>query len=169
MHIYIDESGVFKPEKNSKASCVAALVIPSSKKVRLMQDFLVLSANWPKKDGEVKGSLLDEPHIAQVVSLLQRNDVLVEINAIDSGLQSEADLMRVKDNMTKVMFGWATPGHPLTKELLQIAEAYKNTSLQLFIQAFMMQSLIYRVIQHSISYYARRVPKELASFHWVID
>ena len=134
-----------------------------------MKDFLAMSATWPKKNGEIKGSLLDEPHIAQVVSLLQRNDVLVEINAIDSGLQSEADLLTVKDGMTKVIFGWATPGHPLTKELLQIAEAYKTTSLQLFIQAFMMQSLIYRVIQHSISYYARRIPKELAGFHWVID
>ena len=32
-----------------------------------------------------------------------------------------------------------------------------------------MQTLVYRVIQNSISYYARRIPKELSHFHWVFD
>lgn len=169
MHIYIDESGIFRPEKNSRASCVAALVIPSSKKVRLLNDYRQLSASWPTEKGEVKGRLLTENQIAQVVSLLQKNDVLLEVNAIDSGLQTEDELLQLKKNMTNILHGWIIPGHPLEEEITQIAKAYEETSLQLFIQAFLMQTLIYRVIQHSISYYARRIPKELGVFLWVVD
>src|SRR5260370_37704499 len=46
---------------------------------------------------------------------------------------------------------------------------YGKKGIQLFIQAFLMQSLIYEVIQSSLTYYARRIPKELKHFNWLVD
>lgn len=169
MHIFIDESGIFAPLPNNRASVVAALIVPTSKKTTLIQKFLDLSVGWPKEKGEVKGRLLDENQIAQTVALLEAQEVIVEMNAIDSALQTETDLKTIKTNMTKVIKGWVRPGHPLKAQITQIAEAYEKTSLQLFTQAYLMQTLVYRVIQHSISSYARRIPKELSHFHWIFD
>ena len=73
MHIYIDEAGVFISDPNHTATLVAALVIPTSTKVKLFQEFTAMSAPWPRYKGEIKGSKLDEPHVAQVVSLLHRH------------------------------------------------------------------------------------------------
>jgi hypothetical protein len=171
MHIYIDESGIFrKPlNKTNVASCLAALVIPSSAKVKLIKDFVELSSSWPRENGEVKGRLLDEDQIATTVELLRWYDALLEVNAIDLGIHTEAEITRIKTNMANIMFGWATPGHPLRERFLEIANAYQRTSNQLFVEAFLMQTLLPRVIQNAINYYARRIPKELASFHWVVD
>ncbi|HEU0144138.1 MAG TPA: DUF3800 domain-containing protein [Nitrososphaera sp.] len=171
MHIYIDESGIFRNPSNQQniASCLAALVIPSSKKVKLLEEFSVISKSWPKDQGEIKGKLLDENQIRKTVELLQRYDALVEINAIDLGMHTEQDITSFKNNSTNIMFGWATPNHPLKERLIEIAEAYKRTSNQLFVEEFLMLTLIPRIILHSVNYYARRIPKELTSFHWVID
>src|SRR5689334_7630646 len=100
MHIYFDESGIFrKPaNKTNVASCLAALVIPSSRKVRLIKDFLAMSSSWPKENGEVKGRLLDEDQIAETVALLRYYDVVLEVNAIDMGLHNEQDITTFKAN-----------------------------------------------------------------------
>ena len=106
MHIYIDESGIFrKPaDKDNVASCLAALVIPSSNKVKLIKEFLGMSEDWPREKGEIKGRLLDEDHIAEVVALLQRYDALLEINAIDLGLHTEQEITEFKNNTANIMF-----------------------------------------------------------------
>jgi hypothetical protein len=171
MHIYIDESGIFsKPaNKDNIASCVVALVIPSSLKVKLFKEFQTLTAAWPKEDGEVKGKLLNENQISQVISLLQQYDVLLEINAVDLGLHTEDEITSFREGLARRVFGWATPEHPLRIRFIQIGEAYLRTSNQLFVQAFLLVTLIPRVLHHAITYYSRRIPKELKSFHWIID
>lgn len=171
MHIYIDESGIFrKPaDKDNVASCLAALVIPSSTKVKLINEYLEISAEWPREKGEIKGRLLDEDQIAEIAALLQRYDALLEINAIDLGLHTEQEITEFKNNTANIMFGWAKQDHPLRERFTQIAEAYQRTSNQLFIEAFLMLTLVPRVILHSVNYYARRIPKELTSFHWIVD
>ena len=169
MHIYIDESGVFNPAPNPKASCLAAVLVPSGNKVKLLKEFAKLSEPWPHEDGEIKGYLLEETHIVQVVKLLRRNDALVEVTAFDSALQTRAELEAVQESVASRI---ATAPRWATTELRpprRIGAAYGNTSLQLFIQAFLMQSLVYEVIQSSLSYYARRSPKELKHFNWLVD
>lgn len=171
MHIYIDESGIFRKPASSTnvASCLAALVMPSSIKVKLIRDFLGISASWPKENGEVKGRLLDEDQVAETVALLRHYDVILEVNAIDLGLHTEQEITTFKSNSTNILFGWAKQDHPLRERLAQIAEAYQRTSNQLFIEAFLMLTLLPRVILHSVNYYARRTPQDLRSFHWVVD
>jgi hypothetical protein len=169
MHIFIDESGVFNPAPDPKASCLAALLIPSGNKARVFRDFGRLSASWPHEDGEIKGYLLGATHIVQLVELLHRNDALVEISAFDSALQTRDELEAVQKGVsTRIASapGWTTAK---LKPPRRIGAAYGNTSLQLFIQAFLMQSLIYETVQSSLSYYGRRSPKELKHYNWLVD
>lgn len=94
MHIYIDESGVFSNPSNKPnvASVVVALTVPSSYKVKLFNEFRKLALELPTEDGEVKGRLLDESHVARVSALLGKYDCIVEINAIDIAFHTEDQL-----------------------------------------------------------------------------
>jgi len=169
MHVYIDESGVFNPAPDPKASCLAALLIPSGKKARVFRDFVRLSTSWPHEEGEIKGKLLEATHIAQLVELLYRNDALVEISAFDSALQPRNELEAVQKGVSSRIASASGSATPKLKPPRRIGAAYGNTSLQLFIQAFLMQSLIYETVQSSLSYYARRSPKELKHYNWLVD
>ncbi len=169
MHIYIDESGVFNPAPDPKASCLAALLVPSGNKAKVFRDFGRLSERWPHEDGELKGKLLEATHIVQLAELLYCNDALVEISAFDSALQTRDELEAIQKSVSSRIASAPRWAVTQLKPPRRIGAAYGNTSLQLFIQAFLMQSLVYEVIQSSLTYYARRTPKELKHFNWLVD
>src|SRR5216683_1422030 len=173
MHIYIDESGIFRnpANKSNVASCVVALVIPSSQKVNLLNEYQELTADWFPRGEEVKGSKLDEQQIASVVALLKRYDVVLEITVIDLGVHDEDEITAFKkqqaDNITAHVKPEFNPD--LKKQLNDLREAFLKMPNQLFVQAFMMFDLIPHTIQESVLYYSRRIPKELSQFLWTVD
>jgi hypothetical protein len=173
MHIYIDESGIFNnlASKRNVASCVAALAIPSSKKVKLFEEFKTLTSGWSGPSGEVKGKELDEAQIAAVVAMLQKYDVVLEITAMDLGIHTQTEISSFKQRQADEVIKYITPEHnaEVVKQLHEIRDIFNKMSNQLFVQAFIMFLLIPRTLRHIITYYARRIPKELKSFHWVID
>jgi len=67
MHIFIDESGSFSGFHEGSISAVGALAIPDFKLAFLTKKYNKLRLHLPKFKGEVKGRLLDEEQIAQVV------------------------------------------------------------------------------------------------------
>ena len=99
MHIYIDESGIFSnpADKDNVASCIAGLAVPTTKKKELFKQFKALTRNWRDKNGEVKGSKLDEPQIASIIALLRKFDVILELIVIDLGLHTEGEITKFKD------------------------------------------------------------------------
>lgn len=173
MHIYIDESGIFSnpANKNNIASCVAALAIPSSKKVKLFNDFRKLTSGWANPGEEVKGRSLNEDQIAQVISLLQRYEVILEIAAIDLGLHTQDEITAFKKRQADgVIVDIKAETNPeYARQLHQIRDTFNRMPNQLFLQSFIMFLLIPNVLKRMILYYARRIPKELKSFHWVVD
>ena len=173
MHIYIDESGIFSnpTNKSNVASCVVALVIPSSKKVKLFNEFKSLTTNWKPPGEEVKGRNLNEDQVAQVVLLLQRYDVILEITAIDLGLLTENEIADFKKKQAdKIIEDIKPETYPeMVAQLHLPRDGINKMSNQLFVQAFTMFMLIPRTLKNAITYYARRIPKELKSFHWVVD
>jgi hypothetical protein len=98
MHIYIDESGIFRNPANQEnvASCITALAVPTTKKKELFKQFKALTYNWKGDNGEVKGTNLDEPEIASVILLLQKFDVILELVIIDLGLHTEDEITKFK-------------------------------------------------------------------------
>jgi hypothetical protein len=173
MHIYIDESGIFSnpANKTNVASCVVALVIPSSKKVKLFNEFKKLTSNWMSPGEEVKGKNLNEDQVAQVVSLLQRFDVILEITAVDLGLLTQDEITNFKKRQADktIEYVKAETNSDIVTQLYQIRDSFNKMSNPLFVQAFIMFMLIPRTLKNAVTYYARRIPKELKSFHWVVD
>lgn len=173
MHIYIDESGVFSnpANKDNVVSCVAALAIPSSKKVKLFKDFKSLSSEWVSLGEEVKGRSLDEDQIALVVALLQKYDVILEIIAIDLGLHTQDEITAFKKRQADgVINDIKEETNPeIARQLNEIRDVFNRMSNQLFVQSFVMFLLIPNTLKRMILYYARRIPQELKSFHWVVD
>ncbi len=97
MHVYIDEAGSFSGFHSGSLSAVGALAIPDSKMNFIQKQFAKLRGRLPLDKGEVKGRLLDESQVNQVVGFLARNEVLFEVTVTDLGLQSEAHLLAYKD------------------------------------------------------------------------
>jgi hypothetical protein len=72
MHIYIDESGTFVVPQSlvPSISITGALVIPECYRKAIWKRYKRMRAHWPKKNGEVKGRLLDEAQVAALVGML---------------------------------------------------------------------------------------------------
>jgi uncharacterized protein DUF3800 len=173
MHIYIDESGIFRNPANKAniASVVAALAVPTSKKKELFKQFRALTHEWRDENGEVKGSNLNEAEIALVISLLQKFDVILELVIIDLGLHTEDEITEYKQIQADKMTEHITDDHhpDVVKRINEIQAVFRSMSNQLFIQAMLMFRIVPRVLLHVIWYYARRIPQELQWFYWMVD
>jgi hypothetical protein len=173
MHIYIDESGSFviPPTGGSKICAVAALVIPTSRHDQLLNEFIQLRNGWAILADEIKGSALDEAKVAEVISLLQKYEVLVEICAIDVGKQTEEQLTTYKQLVADKLIENLTPQHlpHVVDDVNQRREYLLKMSNQLFIQTLCVMQTISRVIEMATIYYSQRIPQELSEFHWTVD
>ena len=119
---------------------------------------------------EVKGRSLNEDQIAQVVSLLQLYDVILEITAIDLGLhtQDEVAVFKKRQADDVIVDIKAETNPEYARQLHQIRDTFNGMPNQLFLQSFIMFLLIPNVLKRMILYYSRRIPKDLKSFHWVV-
>lgn len=171
MRIFIDESGSFvRGERVSGLSLVGALVIPDERIAQISKKYEAIRSRLPKKDGEVKGRLLDEAQVAEVVHLLSRNEVLLELVAVDLNAHESADIVQHKQAQAKGMTSRLTEAdQPWLAVALDIAARIAMLPHQLYVQSVAMFELVWQVIEHSINYYAQRRPKELAAFHWTMD
>ena len=173
MHIYIDESGIFSNPANrpNVASLVVDLTVPSAFKAALFKSFRKLAPTLPTEDGEVKGRLLDEEQIATVLQLLAKFDCIVEINVIDLGIHTDDQLAEYQKGTCEIIAGWATDdrAEEFKKRVAKIAAALQKPKSPLFVESFLLMVLIPRILDISMNYYARRLPKELGSYHWVVD
>jgi hypothetical protein len=96
MHVFIDESGSFTGFHAGSTSVVGALAIPGEKLGSLKKKYAKIRARLPLEKGEVKGRLLNEKQIDEVVTLLARNEVLFEATAIDLGMHTEQAVLDYK-------------------------------------------------------------------------
>lgn len=172
MHIFIDESGVFVPSPTRLGiSLVGALVIPESRIANVVRKYKVIRARLPKERGEVKGRLLAEAEVSEIVDLLRRNECLLEVVGIDLNMHSDADIQAHKLDLARVMMTGVTPAHhPNVHNWVHgLADRIKALPNQLYVQSTVMIELARHTIEHAVNYYAQRRPQEMAAFHWVID
>jgi hypothetical protein len=172
MHIFIDESGGFQcTEKSAAPSCVGAVVIPGRYLREIEDGFRKLSEDWPRENGEVKGKLLQESHIAQLCEFLEPHAVLFECSVMDMACISEAEISYHRsmqaDGMTKNL----TPEHhqSLIAEVRRLRGVLEATPLQLYSQLVTLTHVVWRTLEHGMLYYCQRLPGELARFRWVVD
>jgi hypothetical protein len=173
MHIFIDESGTFAPVTGGKPafSTVGAIIIPSSGITGFERLYRRVRMRLPKAEGEVKGRLLNEAEVCEVVKVLKKVGALFEVVAIN---MADHSIETIKSHMAKqaeYMFANVTPQH--RPELIASLERYRDrlhaTPPQLYVQSMALGTLIYDVINLCSTFFAFRLPKELASYHWTID
>jgi hypothetical protein len=172
VHIFIDESGVFVPSPTRPGiSLVGALVIPEGRIANVVRKYKVIRARLPQERGEVKGRLLAEAEVSEIVDLLRRNECLLEVVGIDLNMHSDADIQAHKLDLARVMTTGVTPAHhPNVHNWVRgLADRIKALPNQLYVQSTVMIELARHTIEHTVNYYAQRRPQELAAFHWVID
>lgn len=173
MQIFVDESGIFTvpPTKQPSISCVSALVIPDDIYDKICNDFKALKATWGFALTKVKGKLLDEPQVFEVIQMLINRDILLEITAIEMSSQTNDAITRHKLAQAEKMIENLTPRHKpsFVKSLKDVQTKLKDTTNQLYTQAVVSFDLICNVLQNSVLYYVQRKPQELGHFRWVID
>ncbi|TWB19557.1 hypothetical protein FBZ99_101330 [Rhizobium sp. ERR 1071] len=173
MHIFIDESGTFAGVGSGKpaVSAIGALILTSYSLPKLFNRYQQLRTNFPKRNGEVKGSLLNEMQVAAVVELLRKNDAIFCASMIDLGVHNADDITAHRDGRSASLSANLTNGH--TQELRDGVAALQARMAgfpdQLYVQSVVMTDLLFRVMQEMILYHCQRFPKELAEFHWVVD
>lgn len=172
MHIFIDESGTFTGDPSRPGiSVVGALVIPEARLARVERQYSALRPDLPKDRGEVKGRLLREPDVHSVVSMLVRNDVLLEISAVDMGMHSGAAVTAHQQRQAELITASITARHhpSLRAQMWDLRGRLERMTPQLYVQSVATFELIAHVMDHATLFYCQRIPKELAAFHWVID
>lgn len=169
MRIYMDESGNFTADQ--LISLVLVLVIPATYESQLFSEFLLLTADWPKTDGEIKGSSLDEKKAAELISLVAHFDVIADFYCIDVANHTPVEIGEFKKRQADALVANLPASIPplLLKQLSETAAAIRSMSDQLFAQAWITIDLVLDTLEVFTMYYAQRLPKELGDIAWVID
>ena len=173
MHIYIDESGIFNnpASKPSAVSVIAGLTLPSSQRAEIFKKFKRLTRNFPQSTGEVKGKELDEDQIRAVVTMLRRFDVGLELKVIDLALHPESRLAEFKQNHLPIFDSRISPNAAptLRQQINEIKDNLTAMSYPLYVQFLLLVTLVHGLVTKMCHFYARRIPKELGTFHWIVD
>jgi hypothetical protein len=173
MHIYLDESGTFVIPQPAAASisAIGALVIPACYKSAIWKRYRRMRAHWPKDNGEVKGRLLKEPHVAGLVEMLDKTPVLFNVVAIDMGMQTVEDIIKHRDEQArKILFPeGAEYSAAMAASLERLAHRLASTPPQLYTQSVLIFELVMKALQHAMILYSQILPKELGSISWTFD
>jgi len=172
VHIFIDESGTFTISPCRHAiSVVGGLIIPDQQLVKLEKKYAALRPQLVTSGGEVKGRLLSERHVASVVAMLRRYEILFEVTAIDMGIHEASAVSAHKRGQEEAITKRLTAGHHpgMRAGVIRLRERLERMSPQLYVQSVVTFDLIPRIIDHGTLYYSQRRPQELAAFHWVAD
>ena len=173
MHIFLDESGTFAlPAPGTfSPSIVGALVVPDFKLAKLEQRYARLRHRLPKDAGEVKGRLLNEAQVAQVVDLLRRNSGLFFAHVIETGLEDK-DLIRLhREGAAEAMTKHLTDRHfdSLKADVWARRRQLEEMSVPLYLQYALMSELLTDVLRTATLYWAQRRMPEIISFRWMVD
>ena len=173
MHIFIDESGTFTGvgADAPSVSTLGALILTSHSLPKLFRRYGRLRANLPKRNGQVKGSLLNETQVAAVAELLRKNGAIFSASMIDLAAHTPDDIAGHRERRRASLATNLTEGHTpeLRAGVAALQDRMAGFADQLYVQGAVMIDLLYRIMQDMIVYHCQRFPKELAEFHWVVD
>jgi hypothetical protein len=166
----MDESGTFGGYHDGSVSVVGALAAPTQRLDLIKRKYTKIRTQLPTDKGEVKGRLLNEKQICQVVKLLVRNNVLFEAVVLDLGFHDKDDVVRYKRNHAEGMLARVDNfAEPVRGQLRQACTQILSISPQLYLQAIATFELIHTIVYHVPLYFAQREPKELSFFKWIVD
>jgi hypothetical protein len=169
MRFFIDEGGLFTPQTGWGVVC--SLTVPHKDVGPTRREIERLTRNWPRKNGELKGGLLQPSHLGALVDVLFRHDALMHACAIDVARQEVGDVARHKSGQCEGITKYLAPTHHLSfiRQVWELRRTLERMPNQLYIQFVLMSELVNSVVEEATMYFAQRRPRELAQFEWTID
>lgn len=173
MHIYIDESGVFKVAQNTDAWCVVAALAAPEPTVRRFGPLLLpyKLACGRRYDEEVKLGDLSEERALSFLDGLSKLDCTVYCVATEMSLVTDEQAQRHQvEQVAKITHHIDKMKYPEARSGLRaLAEEVAALSPQLYMQLVCQVLLVKEVIDRAILYHVQRSPKCLRGFRWRID
>jgi hypothetical protein len=170
MRVFIDESGTFSGFHDLSIGAVGALAVPDGRLAFIERKYERIRKNLPQPNGEVKGRLLDEQQIAEIVRLLARNETVFEVTVIDLGMHTQGGVAAYKDALLKGMYERLPRFNDETRSKVAAQlDELAATPLNLFLQTITLFETVHRVIDHVPFYYVQRRPEDLGTFSWIVD
>lgn len=171
MHIFVDEAGLFIPEKGRDSwSVVGALVVPEStfrSAHAALRHFKKVNNVHPSKEFE-RNIYDQESYHVLLTSLADAGCTLYCI-----GMQGSYENNIEEHRRNKIKAVRAGSSASATEEerkaIQETVELIEKVSPQLFFQAICQIHLMYQVVNRALSYYDVRFPDALQRFNWRID
>lgn len=118
----------------------------------------------------MKGRLLNEEQVNQVVTLLMRNEAIFVATVLDLRVHNENEVRDYKQKLGEGMLAKVTNFREDVRREVQAASEYiLQAPVNLFLQALTTFTVLHRVIARTTTFFAQRKPYELGSFAWVVD
>jgi hypothetical protein len=142
MHFFIDEGGLFTPATGWGVVC--SLALPHKEVGPARREIDRISREWPRKDGELKGGLLQTAHLDALVEILFRHDALLYACAIDVSREASADVDYHKARQSEGITKHLTPEHNpnVVQSIWKLRHALERMPVQLYIQCVLMSELV---------------------------
>ena len=170
MHVFMDESGSFSGFTHGSLGVVAALAVPDTTLPKLTARYLNVRSDLPQKHGEVKGKSLNETQVSNIITLLTRYHVILEVTVIDLGAHTLEGVVAYKNNLAQLMEDRLPRFNSSAQiEVCRTIDQIRKTSVPLFLQAMASFDVLQSVIRHVPLFFAQRQPRELNNFSWVVD
>jgi hypothetical protein len=150
---------------------VCSLAIPHKEVGPTRREIERVSTEWPRRDGELKGGLLQPSQLDVLVEILFRHDALLHACAVDVSREDPAGVDQHKvtqcDGLTKHL---GPDHHPqLVKQVWQLRRVLERMPRQLYFQYVLLSQLVSSASEEAALYFSQRRPRELGQFEWTID
>lgn len=174
MHIFIDESGIFKRDlsKPQSIACVGAAIVPGHALAGVERGYRRLAEGWPRSDkGEVKGRLLGERHVADLCALLAPAGVLFAASVMDMNLIEDAAIDRHRAGQAaRFTEGLAdAQGGQAAADARRRRRTLERMHRQLYAQAVALTDVAWKALRIGRLCCGAADPGACAHVRWVID
>ena len=169
MRIFVDESGNFS--KGSEWGLVCSIALPDREVGPARRKLEFLTRDWPRRNGELKGGSLGVEQMAGLVETLFQRSALSHACAIHVAGEDFSHVERHKAGQCEGLTQHLTKEHhpDLVAAVHALRSALEGMPAQLYLQCLAQSELVESVITESVTYFAQRRPRELASFRWTVD
>lgn len=173
MHIYIDESGLFKTATHDNAWCVVAAYVALESDIKHLRQTLTnlkLKCGRTFKD-EIKLKDLSEDQYLYFLRALKDSKGTLYAAASDMNLLTDDDVKLHRDKQAEKIIEHKDKMlyESMKNSLQDLSDQVSKLSPQLYMQLVTQIILFADVLNRGILYYVQRNPKNLSCFKWRLD
>lgn len=174
MHIFIDESGIFAPQKElHKWSSVGALVVPdkSLSSLEAALNKLKRAHGVDAADEFDKNNRPDcsSDAFSEFLKDIDAADCVLQITATNGSACEAEGLAQHRESTKEGIAAYARKISAAVASAESVSRLIDQLSAQQYNQCILQINLIFDVIQKILAYYSKLYPEELGNFSWIVD